>query len=116
MRTAVLLQIKIEINNSNIDDAMKEFPTLRKCLQEFKRTRSGMFISRAAVLRENNKDIVIKNSIDLRNSLISWEFNERRTYSRKGNEKPTLIDGDSKKFFEKYPKGFHFKCYKVCDL
>ena len=59
MRIPVLLQIKIEIFNSNIDDAIKEFPTLRMYLQEFKRTRSGMFISKAEVLRDK-EDTVLK--------------------------------------------------------
>lgn len=100
MKIPVLLQIKIEISNSNIDDAIKEFPTLRMYLQEFKRTRSGMFISKAEVLRENDKeDIVLKDSIKLRNALLDWSFNE-----------------DANKFFSKHHEGFHFKCYKICDL
>ena len=33
MRIPVLLQVKIEIPNSNIDDTIKKFPTLRMYLQ-----------------------------------------------------------------------------------
>lgn len=98
MKIPVLLQVEISISNSNIDDAIKEFPTLRMYLQEFKRTRSGMFISEA--LRDE-KDTVLKDSIELRNALLDWSFNE---------------DGDAKEFLSKYPEGFHFKCYKICDL
>ena len=102
MKIPVLLQIEIEISNSNIDDAIKEFPTLRTYLQGFKRTRSGMFISEAEVSRENNKeDIVLKDSIKLRNALLDWSFNE---------------DEDANKFFSKHHEGFHFKCYRICDL
>ena len=111
MKIPVLLQIKIEIPNSNIDDAIKEFPTLRMYLQEFKRTRSGMFISKAEVLRDK-EDTVLKDSIELRNALLDWSFNEAGQYSGDGNP----IYGDAKKFFNKHPEGFHFKCYRICDL
>lgn len=115
MRIQVLLQIKIEIPNSSIDDAIKEFPTLRMYLQEFKRTRSGMFISEAEVSRENNKeDTVLKDSIKLRNALLDWSFNEVGQYSDNNDGNP--IYKDANKFFNKYPEGFHFKCYKICDL
>lgn len=113
MRIPVLLQIKIEISNSSIDDAIKEFPTLRMYLQEFKRTRNGMFISEAEVLRDK-EDTVLKDSIELRNALLDWSFNEAGQYSGDGN--PIYEDGDAKKFFNKHPEGFHFKCYKICDL
>ena len=115
MKIPVLLQIKIEILNSNIDDTIKEFPTLRMYLQEFKRTRSGMFISEAEVLREDDKeDTVLKDSIKLRNALLDWSFNEAGQYSGDGN--PIYEDGDANKFFNKHPGGFHFKCYRICDL
>lgn len=118
MRISVLLQVEVEIHNSSIDDAIKEFPTLRIYLQEFKRTRSGMFISEAEVSRENDKeDTVLKDSIELRNALLDWSFNEARQYS--GNDEngdPIYEDGDANKFFRKYPKGFYFKYYKICDL
>ena len=115
MRIPVLLQVKIEINNSNIDDAIKEFPTLRTYLQGFKRTRSGMFISEA--LRDK-EDTVLKDSIELRNALLDWSFNEAGQYSGNDDENgnPIYEDGDANKFFNKYPEGFHFKCYKICDL
>ena len=113
MRIPVLLQIEVEIPNSNIDDAIKEFPTLRMYLQEFKRTRSGMFISKAEVLRDK-EDTVLKDSIELRNALLDWSFNEAGQYSGDGN--PIYEDGDANKFFNKHPKGFHFKCYRICDL
>ena len=113
MRIPVLLKIKIEISNSSIDDAIKEFPTLRMYLQEFKRTRSGMFISKAEVLRDK-EDIVLKDSIELRNALLDWSFNEAGQYS--GDDNPIYEDGDAKKFFNKHPEGFHFKCYRICDL
>lgn len=118
MKIPVLLQIEIEISNSNIDDAIKEFPTLRTYLQEFKRTRSGMFISEAEILRENNKeDRVIKDSLVLRNSLFNWGLNELKKYLGKDkNGNPIYEDGDAKKFFSKHHEGFHFKCYKICDL
>ena len=113
MRIPVLLQVKIEINNSNIDNAIKEFPTLRIYLQGFKRTRSGMFISKA--LRDE-EDKVLKDSIELRNTLLDWSFNEASQYSGNNDGNPIYDDGDANKFFNKYPEGFHFKCYKICDL
>lgn len=115
MRIPVLIQVKIEIHNSNIDDAIKEFPTLRIYLQEFKRTRSGMFISEAL---KGEEDKILKDSIELRNTLLDWSFNEAGQYSGNDNENgnPIYEDGDANKFFSKYPKGFHFKCYKICDL
>lgn len=112
MRIPVLLQIEVEIPNSNIDDAIKEFSTLKMYLQGFKRTRSGMFISEAEVSRENDKeDIVLKDSIELRNALLDWSFNEAGQYSGDGN-----LIYDANKFFNKHPEGFHFKCYRICDL
>ena len=98
MRIPVLLQVEISISSSNIDDAIKEFPTLRRYLKEFKRTRSGMFISEAL---KDEEDTVLNDSIELRNALLDWSFNEGE---------------DTKKFFSKHPKGFKFKCYKICDL
>lgn len=75
MRVQVL--VKIEILNINIDDVMKEFPTLRMYLRGFQRTSNGMFISKAEVSRESDKkDTLIGNSIDVVNSLIDWGFNE----------------------------------------
>ena len=74
MKVQVL--IKVEISNINIDDVMKEFPTLRMYLQWFQRTSNGMFISKAEVSREDGKDTLIGDSIDLRNSLLDWGFNE----------------------------------------
>lgn len=117
MKVQVL--IKVEISNINIDDVMKEFPTLRMYLQEFKRTRNGMFISEAEVSREEGKkDILRGDSIDLRNALFDWSFNESGQYSGKDDENgnPIYEDGDANKFFKKYPKGFKFKYYKLCDL
>lgn len=115
MRISVLLQVEVEIHNSSIDDAIKEFPTLRIYLQEFKRTRSGMFISEALRDEEDN---ILKDSIELRNALLDWSFNEARQYSGNDDENgdPIYEDGDANKFFRKYPKGFYFKCYKICDL
>ena len=113
MRIPVLLQVKIEINNSNINDAIKEFPTLRIYLQKFKRTRSGMFISEAL---RNEEDKVLKDSIKLRNALLDWSFNEAGQYSGNDDENGNPIYEDANKFFNKYPEGFHFKCYKICDL
>ena len=49
MKVQVL--IKVEISNINIDDVMKQFPTLRMYLQWFQRTSNGMFISKAEVSR-----------------------------------------------------------------
>ena len=116
MKVEVL--IKIEISNINIDDAMKEFPTLRKYLQWFQRTSDGMFLSRAKVLRENGKDTLIGNSIDLINSLLDWKLNEAQQYSGKYDENsyPIYEDGDANKFFNKHAEGFKFNYYKICDL
>ena len=116
MKVQVL--IKVEIPNINIDDAMKEFPTLRKYLQWFQRTSNGMFISRAEVSREDGKDTLIDDSIDLRNSLLDWKFNEAEQYSGKYDENsyPIYEDGDANKFFNKHPEGFEFTCYKICDI
>ena len=118
MKIPILLQVEVEITNSNINDAIKEFPTLRTYLQGFKRTRSGMFISEAEVSRENDKeDTVLKDSIKLRNALLDWSFNEAGQYiGDDENGNPIYKDGDANKFFNKYPKGFKFKCYKICDL
>ena len=115
IRISVLLQIEIEISNSNIDNAIKEFPTLRMYLQEFKRTRSGMFISEAEVSRDK-EDTVLNDSIELRNALLDWSFNEAGQYSGNKNGNPIYEDGDANKFFNKHPEDFHFKCYKICDL
>ena len=116
MKVEVL--IKIEISNINIDDAMKEFPTLRKYLQWFQRTSDGMFLSRAKVLRENGEDTLIGNSIDLINSLRDWRLSEAQQYSGKYDENsyPIYEDGDANKFFNKHPEGFKFNYYKICDL
>lgn len=113
MKIPVLLQVEISISNSNIDDAIKEFPTLRMYLQEFKRTRSGMFISEA--LRDE-EDTVLNDSIELRNALLDWSFNEAGQYLGNENGNPIYEDGDANKFFSKHLEGFHFKCYKICDL
>ena len=116
MKIPVLLQIKVEIPNSNIDDAIKEFPTLRIYLQGFKRTRSGMFISEAEVSRENDKeDTILKDSIELRNALLDWSFNEAGQYIG-DDENGDPIYGEANKFFSKHPEGFKFKCYRICDL
>lgn len=116
MKVQVL--IKVEISNINIDDVMKEFPTLRMYLQWFQRTSNGMFISKAEVSRENGKDTLISDSIDLRNSLLDWRFNEAVQYSGKDdkNGHPIYEDGDANKFFNKNPEGFKFTYYKICDL
>lgn len=81
-------------------------------LQGFKRTRSGMFISKAEVSRED--DTVLKDFIELRNALLDWSFNEAGQYL--GNDDGNPIYEDANKFFNKHPEGFHFKCYKICDL
>ena len=116
MKVQVL--IKVEISNINIDDVMKEFPTLRMYLQWFQRTSNGMFISKAEVSRENGKDTLIGDSIDLRNSLLDWGFNEAGQYSGKDDKNgyPIYEDGDANKFFSKNPEGFKFNYYKICDL
>ena len=116
MKVQVL--IKVEISNINIDDVMKEFPTLRMYLQGFQRTSNGMFISKAEVSRENGKDTLIGDSIELRNSLLDWGFNEEGQYSGKDDKNgyPIYEDGDASKFFNKNPEGFKFKYYKICDL
>lgn len=117
MKVQVL--IKVEISNINIDDVMKEFPTLRMYLQWFQRTSNGMFISKAEVSREDGKkDTLDSNSIDLRNSLLDWGFNEAGQYSGKDDENgyPIYEDGDANKFFNKHPEGFKFNYYKLCDL
>lgn len=116
MKVEVLL--KVEISNINIDDTMKEFPTLRMYLQWFTRTSNGMFISRAEVSREDGKDTLIGDSIDLRNSLLDWGFNEVEQYSGKDDKNgyPIYEDGDANKFFSKNPEGFKFNYYKIYDL
>ena len=116
MKVQVL--IKVEISNININDVMKEFPTLRMYLQGFQRTSYGMFISKAEVSRENGKDTLIGDSIDLRNSLLDWAFNEAGQYSGKDDKDgyPIYEDGDANKFFSKNPEGFKFNYYKICNL
>ena len=72
----------------------------------------------AKVLRENGKDTLIGNSIDLINSLLDWKLNEAQQYSGKYDENsyPIYEDGDANKFFNKHPEGFKFNYYKICDL
>lgn len=109
--------IKVKISNFNIDDVMKEFPTLRMYLDEFMRDSNGMFISKAKVSRENGKKDIL-DFIDLKLSLSDWAFNEAGQYSGKDDENgnPIYEDGDANKFFNKYPEGFKFEYYKLCDL
>ena len=116
MKVQVL--IKVEISNINIDDAMKEFPTLRMYLQWFIRTSNGMFVSKAEVSREDGKDTLISDSIDLRNALLDWSFNETGRYSGKDddNGNPIYEDGDANTFFSAHPDGFKFKFCRLCEL
>ena len=111
--------IKVEISNVNIDDVMKEFPTLKRYLQGFTRINNSMFVSKAKVLREDGKkDMLRGNSIGLFNSLLDWSVNEAGQYSGKDDENgnPIYEDGDANKFFNKHPEGFLFNYYKLCDL
>ena len=74
MKVQVL--IKVEISNINIDDVMKEFPTLRMYLQWFQRTSNGMFISKAEVYRIRLSSIAMKTKCSMRTQSIiiacSW--------------------------------------------
>lgn len=84
--------VKVEFTNINVDVIMQEFSTLRMYLSDFKRTKDGKFISEAKVNQEGK---VITNSIDLRNALLDWSFNEAGQYSGKDDENgnPTYEDG-----------------------
>lgn len=53
MKVEVLL--KVDIYNLDINPLLKKYPTLRMYLSEFKRTKDGMFISPATLIRVEGK-------------------------------------------------------------
>ena len=66
---------------------------------------------------EGKTSISVDTLNKLRNALLDWSFNEAGQYiGDDENGNPIYKDGDANKFFNKYPKGFKFKCYKICDL
>lgn len=106
--------IKINITNLDIDAILKEYPTIRIYLSNFTRTADRGFISNA----EMNDGTLIGDTIDLRNALLDWSFNEAGCYSGNDdkNGNPIYEDGDATKFFEKYPEGFKFVYHKLYEL
>lgn len=103
--------IKINITNLDIDAIMKEYPTLRMYLINFTRTADRGFISNA----EMNDSTLIGDTIDLRNALLDWSFNEAGCYAG-DDENGNPIYKDANKFFKENPKGFQFQYHKLCEL
>lgn len=116
MKVEVLL--KVDIYNLDINPLLKKYPTLRMYLSEFKRTKDGMFISPAELIRvEGKKDTVDSDSIDLRNALLDWSFNENYDFEREHPTEGKIHEvGDAKDFWSEHPEGFKFKFYKLCEL
>ena len=113
MRKKVLL--KVMVTNLDIDVAMRKYSTLRMYLSHFTRTSDGGFISTAEIIKE--KDALDSTTIDVRNALLDWSFNEAGQYiGDDENGDPIYKDGDANKFFKKNPKGFQFQYNKLCEL
>lgn len=116
MKVEVLL--KVNIYNLNINSLLKEYPTLRMYLSCFTRTKDGMFISPAELIRvEKKEDTVDPDSVDLRNALLDWCFNENYDFEREHPTEGKIHEvGDATTFLSKHPEGFKFKFYKLCEL
>lgn len=114
MKKQILL--KVTITNLDIDVLMQKYASLRLYLSNFTRTTDGGFISKAETIED--EDTLDRTTIDLRNAILDWSCNEAGQYSGKDDENgnPIYEDGDANKFFKKYPKGFNFKYYKLCEL
>lgn len=113
MRKKVLL--KVMVTNLDIDVAMRKYSTLRMYLSHFTRTSDGGFISTAEIIEE--KDALDSTTINVRNALLDWSFNEADHYvGDDENGDPIYKDGDANKFFKENPKGFQFQYHKLCEL
>ena len=113
MRKKILL--KVMVTNLDIDVAMRKYSTLRMYLSHFTRTSDGGFISTAEIIE--GEDTLDGTTIDVRNALLDWSFNEAGQYiGDDENGDPIYKDGDANKFFKKNPKGFQFQYHKLCEL
>ena len=110
MRKKILL--KVMVTNLDIDVAMRKYSTLRMYLSHFTRTSDGGFISTAEIIEGGGT--IDDTTIDVRNALLDWSFNEAGQYIGDGD--PIYKDGDANKFFKKNPKGFQFQYHKLCEL
>lgn len=112
MKKQILL--KVTITNLDINVLMQKYASLRIYLSNFTRTADGGFISNAETTEEEDT----LDTIDLRNALLDWSFNEAGQYSGKDDENgnPIYEDGDANKFFNAHPDGFKFKFCKLCEL
>ena len=108
--------LKVTITNLDIDVLMQKYASLRIYLSNFTRTADGGFISNAETVE--GTDVLDKATIDLRNAILDWSFNEAGQYSGKDDENgnPIYEDGDANKFFNTHPDGFKFKFCKLCEL
>lgn len=106
--------LKVMITNLDIDVAMRKYSTLRIYLSHFTRTSDSGFISTAEIIEEDTLD---STTIDVRNVLLDWSFNEAGQYiGDDENGDPIYKDGDANKFFKENPKGFQFQYHKLCEL
>lgn len=113
MRKKILL--KVMVTNLDIDVAMRKYPTIRIYLSNFTRTADRGFISNAETIED--EDSLDGTTIDLRNALLDWSFNEAGCYAGDDeNGNPIYKDGDANKFFKENPKGFQFQYHKLCEL
>ena len=113
MRKKILL--KVMVTNLDIDIAMRKYSTLRMYLSHFTRTSDGGFISTAEIIE--GEDALDDTTIDIRNALFDWSFNETSQYiGDYENGDPIYKDGDANKFFKKNPKGFQFQYHKLYEL
>lgn len=91
----VQVLIKIKIINLNIDEITKQFPIMEKYLSRYKINNEGIFVSSARIRCDNGKKYgIVEDSIDLRNTLLDWSFNNAL---------------EANKFFTIHPEGFQFE-------
>lgn len=112
MKKQILL--KITITNLDIDVLMQKYSSLRMYLSNFTRTTDEGFISNAETVED--EDTLDGTTIDLRNAILDWSFNEAGQYSGKDDGNPIYEDGDANKFFNTHPDGFKFKFCRLCEL
>ena len=113
MKKQILL--KVTITNLDIDVLMQKYASLRIYLSNFTRTTDGGFISNAETIED--EDTLDGTTIDLRNALLDWSFNENYDFEREHPTEGKIRKvGDAKDFWSEHPEGFKFKFYKLCEL